>query len=67
MEPQLPITFTAIDTNSSFGAAYLYADKTADSAVDFIQKTLSLFKALTTGPFTNFQTGLVFGGKVSKQ
>jgi transposase InsO family protein len=38
--------FTAIDTNSSFGAAYLYADKTADSAVDFMARTLSLFKAL---------------------
>ncbi len=38
--------FTAIDTNSSFGAAYLYADKTADSAVDFMARTLSLFKVL---------------------
>lgn len=39
--------FTAIDTNSSFGDAYLYADKTAASAVDFMAKTLSLFKALS--------------------
>jgi len=38
--------FTAIDTNSSFGAAYLYADKTADSAVDFMARTIALFKAL---------------------
>jgi len=38
--------FTAIDTNSSFGAAYLYTDKSADSAVDFMARTLSLFKAL---------------------
>ena len=38
--------FTAIDTNSSFGAAYLYADKSASSAVDFIARTLSIFKAL---------------------
>lgn len=38
--------FTAIDTNSSFGAAYLYADKSAASAVDFMAKTIALFKAL---------------------
>ena len=38
--------FTAIDTNSSFGAAYLYADKSASSAVDFISRTIALFKAL---------------------
>jgi len=38
--------FTAIDTNSSFGAAYLYADKSAASAVDFIARTLAIFKAL---------------------
>jgi transposase InsO family protein len=38
--------FTAIDTNSSFGAAYLYTDKSAASAVDFIAKTITLFKAL---------------------
>jgi len=38
--------FTAIDTNSSFGVAYLYADKSAASAVDFIAKTIALFKAL---------------------
>ena len=39
--------FTAIDTNSSFRAAYLYADKTVDSAVDFIKRTIALFKALS--------------------
>ena len=39
--------FTAIDTNSSFGAAYLYTDKSAASAVDFISRTIALFKALT--------------------
>jgi len=38
--------FTAIDTNSSFGAAYLYTDKSAASAVDFISRTIALFKAL---------------------
>jgi transposase InsO family protein len=38
--------FTAIDTNSSFGAAYLYTDKSAASAVDFIARTIALFKAL---------------------
>jgi len=38
--------FTAIDTNSSFGAAYLYADKSASSAVDFMAKTIAIFKAL---------------------
>jgi len=39
--------FTAIDTNSSFGAAYLYADKSASSAVDFIARTIAIFKALS--------------------
>ena len=38
--------FTAIDTNSSFGAAYLYADKSATSAVDFISRTIALFRAM---------------------
>ena len=38
--------FTAIDTNSSFGAAYLYADKSTASAVDFMTKTIAIFKAL---------------------
>jgi len=38
--------FTAIDTNSSFGTAYLYADKSAASAVDFIARTIAIFKAL---------------------
>lgn len=38
--------FTAIDTNSSFGAAYLYADKSAASAVDFMARTIAIFKAL---------------------
>ncbi len=38
--------FAAIDTNSSFGAAYLYADKSATSAVDFMAKTVAIFKAL---------------------
>ena len=38
--------FPAIDTNSSFGAAYLYADKSAASAVDFMARTIALFKAL---------------------
>lgn len=39
--------FTAIDTNSSFGTAYLYADKSAKSAVDFMKRTVCLFKALS--------------------
>ena len=38
--------FCAIDTNSSFGAAYLYGDKSAASAVDFIARTIAIFKAL---------------------
>ena len=38
--------FTAIDTNSSFGTAYLYADKSAASAVGFMAITITLFKAL---------------------
>jgi transposase InsO family protein len=38
--------FTAIDSNSSFGTAYLYADKSAASAVDFIARTIAIFKAL---------------------
>jgi transposase InsO family protein len=38
--------FTAIDTNSSFGAAYLYSDKSAASAVDFISRTIALFRAM---------------------
>ena len=38
--------FTAIDTHTSFGTAYLYADKSAASAVDFITRTIALFKAL---------------------
>ncbi len=38
--------FTAIDTNSSFGAAYLYADKSASSAVDFMKRTIAIFRAL---------------------
>ena len=37
--------FTAIDTNSSFGAAYLYTDKCAASAVDFLARIISIFKA----------------------
>ena len=39
--------FTAIDTNSSFGAAYLYTDKSAVSAVDFMARTIAIFKALS--------------------
>jgi transposase InsO family protein len=38
--------FTAIDTNSSFGAAYLYADKSAASAVDFMTRAVALFRIL---------------------
>ncbi len=38
--------FTAIDTNSSFGVAYLYSDKSSSSAVDFIAKTIAIFKLL---------------------
>lgn len=38
--------FTAINTNSSFGIAYLYADKSSSSAVDFIAKTIAIFKLL---------------------
>ena len=34
---------SAIDTNSSFGAAYLYTDKSAASAVKFFSKTNALF------------------------
>jgi transposase InsO family protein len=44
--------FTAIDTNSSFGAAYLYTDKSAASAVDFIAKIIALFKALAVVIFS---------------
>jgi len=36
--------FTAIDTYSSFGFAYLYTDKSVKSSVDFISKTLNTFK-----------------------
>jgi len=36
--------FSAIDTYSSFGFAYLYTDKSSKSSVDFISKTLSIFK-----------------------
>ncbi len=38
--------FTAIDTNSSFGAAYLYSDKTASSAVDFMKRVVAVFRIL---------------------
>ena len=38
--------FTAIDTNSSFGAAYLYTDKTASSAVDFMERVVAVFRIL---------------------
>lgn len=34
--------FTAIDTYSSFGLAYLYSDKSAKSSVDFISRTLGI-------------------------
>jgi len=44
--------FTAIDTNSSFGAAYLYADKSSASAVDFISRVISLFKALAVAIYS---------------
>jgi len=36
--------FTAIDTYSSFGLAYLYTDKSVKSSVDFITKTIDTFK-----------------------
>ncbi|MDD3777124.1 MAG: IS481 family transposase [Actinomycetota bacterium] len=35
--------FSAIDTFSSFGFAYLYTDKSAKSAIDFIDKTVEIF------------------------
>lgn len=38
--------FAAIDTNSSFGAAYLYTDKSAASAVDFMARVYALFRVL---------------------
>ena len=38
--------FAAIDTNSSFGAAYLYTDKSAASAVDFMTRVCALFALL---------------------
>ena len=44
--------FTAIDTNSSFRAAYLYADKQASSAVDFMAKTIAIFKVLAIAIFS---------------
>jgi len=34
--------FSAIDTYSSFGLAYLYTDKSAKSSVDFISRTLGI-------------------------
>jgi len=34
--------FSAIDTYSSFGLAYLYTDKTSKSSVDFISKVLGI-------------------------
>jgi len=36
--------FTAIDTYCSFGFAYLYTDKTSKSAVDFLDRTIGIFK-----------------------
>jgi transposase InsO family protein len=36
--------FTAIDTYSSFGLAYLYTDKSVKSSLDFISKTVDRFK-----------------------
>jgi transposase InsO family protein len=36
--------FTAIDTYSSFGFAHLYTDKTSKSAVDFLDRTIGIFK-----------------------
>ena len=41
--------FAAININSSFGTAYLYADKTVTLVVDFMARTLSLFKVLAIG------------------
>lgn len=38
--------FSAIDTYSSFGIAYLYTDKSVRSAVDFISKTIDAFEAM---------------------
>jgi len=34
--------FTAVDTYSSFGLAYLYTDKSSRSSVDFISRTLGI-------------------------
>ena len=38
--------FSAIDTYSSFGCAYLYTDKSVKSSVDFISKTIDTFKSM---------------------
>lgn len=38
--------FTAIDTYCSFGLAYLYTDKSVKSSVDFISRTVDIFKAM---------------------
>jgi len=38
--------FSAIDTYSSFGCAYLYTDKSVKSSVDFISKTINIFKSM---------------------
>ncbi len=38
--------FTAIDTYSSFGFAYLYTDKSVKSSVDFISKVLGILSAM---------------------
>ena len=35
------------DKVRSFGTAYLYADKSAKSAVNFMKRTVCLFKALS--------------------
>ena len=36
--------FTAVDTYSSFGLAYLYTDKSLKFSLDFIKKTVDRFK-----------------------
>lgn len=38
--------FTAIDTYCSFGFAHLYTDKTSKSAVDFLKRTVGIFKEM---------------------
>ena len=44
--------FIVIDTNSSFGAGYLYTDKSAALVLDFISRTIAIFKALVIVVFS---------------